>query len=342
MSSERIKSNSSFNKLEKKLTNITQNKLPVFNINPVPPKDNNTINMSLNKICTSSSPPTKLKSKESINIQRKKDTNIPLSPSENDNVNLEFYKKIGSTKDNNNNNSLYISTNKQSPSPIRTFPKSSKNSNCQNNTSKTNINQIKPDTNKIGLQNIDNLSQHFHNTIVNSSFYPIINDSTSKQTTKNIFSYNTSSNKTFSEMENSTLNKDPFKTNFFSSIQEKQSGNSIPKKNNFNISMKHKTKPQSPLIDRKSESKLSQYQRNIKLNMTLNSQANRNIFKSSHNFNSPQKDVSSFMTNEKIFNNVSYLNYFANFNNYENSKFGLKPNGIVSSYAANTNQGLFR
>ena len=76
---------------------------------------------------------------------------------------------------------------------------------------------------------------------------------------------------------------------------------------------------------------------------------NPKILNLSHKLKSPPKEINlssakhSFVENNNYYNhNTSFQNYFVNINNYEPSKFGLKSNGIVTSYAANTNQGLYR
>ena len=39
---------------------------------------------------------------------------------------------------------------------------------------------------------------------------------------------------------------------------------------------------------------------------------------------------------------LNHFNYFTKIKKYENAKFGMKPNGVITSYGANTHQGLYR
>jgi len=335
MSSERINNNISIKKLEKTLINLPYSKLPSFRINPFSPKETSILNLTVQKNCTSSSPSSKNIQKDSKHVLplKKKDQLISLS-SDKDKMSID------STK--HSFNKSHSKSHSQSETKPNSIPLPINNISIINNS----ILQTKTEN----LNAINNLTKINQNLNTPNPLYLPYNEIIPKTTTneKTIFNHTMSgSNKSFSEGIHGNQKKLVFAN---STLQNSINSNSITKQNNFNISLKNKSNCQSPIHERKIESRFNQYQMNIKMNNNHGIiRQNPKILNLSHKLKSPPKEINlssakhSFVENNNYYNhNTSFQNYFVNINNYEPSKFGLKSNGIVTSYAANTNQGLYR
>ena len=342
MSSERVNSNKSGKKLDKSLANLEKNKAPLFRSNPFSPKENSIVNLSFSKNCSSFSPAMKFLRKESIALKKIKIDNKSLNKVENEKITEASNHKLNDSQSGSRSNS------KPNNASVRPSIDNFKLLNSQQNQTKSNSHQIK--NGFIKTKNIVILNHGCSNLINNLNSYTNGNIPNSTTNDKTSLNNNFLTIKLIGEPSNNTLDKlnnpcqdNNLNLNLVNKFQPpKPNYNSIPKPNRIVISMKKRTKLSSPVTKEKIDSKLIQYQRNIKLNSKLNLLVNQRMFNLSHSIRSPQKDVSILKSYENIPHNVSYQNYFANINNYEFSKFGLKPNGIVTTYAANTNQGLFR
>ena len=367
MSSERI-NNLSFKKLEKSLINFTQNKLPSFRINPITPKishafplnDGTRSTTNNANIRTSFSPTNKIKNKETqqipVNYQyKKKDERFILT--DNDSMQVDT-QKISTKKEANFQNDVRSLSR---PNLTKYIPESKNINNKSINTSqnrdlKSNSPKIKIEVNHTTIQNINNYHQNICNT-VNNNFYPFQNDTVNRPANdKNNFNNPSFSSKIYADgnhTNNSFINSMISGKNYLKSTSiesNNQVGTLLNNNNSFNNisninltsvnnTVKNKNKTQSPLNEKKNDTRPVQYQRNIKVSSVFNN--NVNLKPQMAHFPNHKKNI-QIEANVGNQTNVSYQNYFAKINNYENSKYGMKPNGIVTSYAANTNQGLFR